>query len=82
MTMPSRDFLVRQAVLNAATVISPEGVKILGAGRWLKWSLLGDWVRPSLCDEVRAQFRKLVSQYEHRSDFGEDLMRIGAGGLK
>lgn len=69
LTMPSREFLVRQAVLNAAAKLYPVShSKCLASGKYDQ--LIGDGRRPlwpdcsDLYSETRAQFRALVSQYE------------------
>lgn len=60
--MPSRDFLIRQAVLNATLNYHPKSFEYLGLSEGLGYMVLGDWVSPSFCDAVRAEFRKLVDR--------------------
>lgn len=89
MIMPSREFLVRQASLNA--IAAEMGSLSATPGTIAPYAMARFGLaffgahRPGidrLIENIRVEFRHLVSQYEYSSDFGEDLMRIGAGGLK
>lgn len=69
MTMPSREFLVRQAVLNALSPYAEfagetAALKLLGTPRTLRAYVLVDWVRPSFCAAVILQFNALVSRFQ------------------
>lgn len=62
--MPSRAFLVQQAVLSADAVYgSDPSKKYLSRAERLHTYTLGDWVRPSFCAIVRAEFNALVRRH-------------------
>lgn len=62
--IPSREFFVRQAILNAALLEKDAAsIKTLGMTRFLGLCTSGAYVRCSLCDNVRAEYQRLVSQY-------------------
>ncbi len=71
MNMPSRDFLLRQAILNAALTHKGseeknfgEVVRAIGVHRYLDCQTTESYVRGSFCEQVRFEFRALVKAYE------------------
>lgn len=67
--VPSRQFMVQQAVLNACITYSDEPCQLVrdlcGVPMMLSVMMAGpDWVRPSFCDQVRKEYRILSSQYQ------------------
>ena len=66
--MPSRQFLVTQAVLNAAAKRMPLTVQAAGAARALLWlTYLMDGERHpgyGFTSDIHAEFHKLAQQYE------------------
>jgi hypothetical protein len=63
MNAPSRDFMVRQAVLNAAITYDPPVAKILGVRTFIDCMTAGDYVRLSFCDQVRKEYSLLASRH-------------------
>lgn len=60
--MPSRQFLISQAVLDADMVYSTAlSTRYLSRAERLSTYAIGDWVRTSFRDEVRTQYRDLVA---------------------
>lgn len=66
-SQPSREFLIGQAIANAAAQIDTIGygpgrqLEILGLPGLLRCLLAGDFVHPALVRGVRAEFTKMVS---------------------
>jgi hypothetical protein len=63
-TVPSRRFLVTQAVLDAYEVYANRKTKrLLGRAAALECYTCGDWVRPDFCAAVRTEYRRIASKY-------------------
>lgn len=60
--MPSRDFLIRQAVLNAAHIYWPATVKVDGMARSLSMLSLGGHVSFPFLSVIKNEFRKLTER--------------------
>ncbi len=70
--MPSRQFLVTQAVLNATETyrnfdLSETFVRRHGVPTFLDCMVSGDYVRESFCDQVRKEYSLLASRYQERN---------------
>lgn len=67
--MPSRQFLVTQAVLNAALPYAEKqgalsALHRLGMPTYLDGLTLGNYVRDTFCDQVRKEYSLLASRYQ------------------
>lgn len=65
-TCPSREFLVRQAVLNATARMFPGFVAVSGAAASLEWcfSLWGDFIPDDFHSLIRREFHAIASRYQ------------------
>lgn len=61
--IPSRDFMIRQAVLNATQLYEPDVFRCLGVSWGLSCMISGGYVRSDLCTVVRAEYSKIAAQY-------------------
>ncbi len=67
--IPSRDFMVRQAVLNAALRFADPGrepgylAKSLGVVRLIRCLISGDYVRKQFVADIRHEFVVIAAQY-------------------
>lgn len=78
MIMPSRRFLLSQAVLSATKLYEPETFKSLGILPALRCMVSTDFsfVRPDFEAIIRSCFNDLTAQYQ------DDAELAGAGGIK
>lgn len=60
---PSREFYVRQAVLDASLSYDPEAAKVIGHRAVLQTMIAGDYVREGFCDQVRYEYRALRAKH-------------------
>lgn len=69
MSVPSRQFLVTQSVMNAALTyrnfdLSETFVQRHGVPVFLDCMVSGEYVRDSFCDQVRREYRLLAQRYQ------------------
>lgn len=72
--MPSREFLVRQAILNAAALDMPTTLQREGLSQVLRynvyeWAHQASAVNASFARRVREQYRALTSRYTNDDEF-------------
>ena len=60
--MPSRDFLIRQAVLNAIRDYWPANVMFMGVSHALRDISRGDFISSPFRSVINREFRKLVNR--------------------
>lgn len=69
MSVPSREFMIQQAVLNAALPYAEKQGSLsalhrLGMPTYLDGLTLGNYVRDTFCDQVRKEYRLLAQRFE------------------
>lgn len=85
MITPSREFMVQQAVLNAAAILYPLSTKLYGLGRTLRaqgyTEICGDgqvWPNKSkLFCAAREEFRKIANAYKYNCEHARPLFHGG-----
>jgi hypothetical protein len=64
MATPSREFMVRQSILDAYEAYADSETKrLLSRATALGCYTVGDWVRRDFCDAVRAEYRRIANSY-------------------
>jgi hypothetical protein len=64
-TMPSREFLISQAVLNAVPIYMPATVYIEGVTETLRYTIKRGVIAETFEHQIRAEYRALVSKHSN-----------------